>query len=194
MKTQTIQQIKMFPYQSKSDLPFVFMILVGLLAASPLGGTVIFNNGVPLAGNVSSILGLFNSLILDRYFYRGLMTAGYIVQNQSKIIAAIPVAIKMISEAVERVIWTLFGLPGLTFVQINNCESPFAVLVATRIESMKGNGQVQTPEMAQIRMLKLGVTDDFFWHSTVLFETSKAIIEKRSDLDGLASLAKTVST
>ena len=123
-----------------------------------------FDREIPLPANMATLFGLVNSLILERYFYRGMMTVGYIIQYHSKVMAAIPVALQIISEAIDRIVTALFTLPESVYL--------YCRVIAVKVEDhLKINNQkslntsrVEIGGVVQSGLLKVQVTDDFFWH------------------------------
>ena len=101
----------------RMEMPCGLMLLVGLLAASPLGG-MFLNNYTALFANLTGLLAMLNGLMVEKYLYRALMAAGYVVQNKSRILSAIPMALDIIAAAVERVMRVLFGLPEFVIQSI----------------------------------------------------------------------------
>jgi hypothetical protein len=139
--------------------------LIGLLAVSPLSSSMLFDRGIPLPANLVTLFSLVNSLILERYFYRGMMTIGYIIQYHSKVMAAIPVALQIIDEAIDRVVTALFTLPADIYF--------YSRMIAIKAEdNLKLNSQKclsasreEIGGVVQNSLLKAQVTDDFFWHA-----------------------------
>lgn len=164
MRILTIKNFEKLINQPLVEMPSELVILIGMLAVSPLSSSLLFDRGIPLPANLATLFGLVNSLILERYFYRGMMTVGYIIQYHSKVMAAIPVALQIISEAIDRVVTALFTLPGNIYL--------YSRLIAVKVEeNLKINNQkclsasrVEIGGVVQNSLLKLQVTDDFFWH------------------------------
>src|SRR5512137_1807524 len=104
VRVLSIKNFEKLINQPLAEMPSELVILIGLLAVSPLSSSLLFDRGIPLPANLATLFGLVNSLILERYFYRGMMTIGYIIQYHSKVMAAIPVALQIISDAIDRVV------------------------------------------------------------------------------------------
>lgn len=164
MRILTVRNFEKLINQPLVEMPSELVILIGLLAVSPLSTSLLFDRGIPLPANLVTLFSLVNSLILERYFYRGMMTIGYIIQYHSKVMAAIPVALQMISEAIDRVVSALFTLPENIYL--------YSRLIAVKVEdNLKLNNQkclsdsrVEIGGLVQSSLLKAQVTDDFFWH------------------------------
>jgi hypothetical protein len=182
----TTQKARLAKINSGLEMPSILIVGLGLLAASPLGGTVAFNSAAPLPVNLASLTGIINSLILERYFYRALMMAGYVVQYHSKVITAIPMALQMIIEAVERMIRVVFTLPDQVYFQTRRRVIDVEMELNTARQRFLKNSQIKNKGWAPRSVLKVQITDDFFWQARAQF----SVRQTRPPLRGLALKAR----
>jgi hypothetical protein len=119
---------------------------------------------MPLPANLISLFSLANSLILERYFYRFLMMLGYAIQYRSKVMAAIPVALQIIAEAISRIIRVLFTTPERIHFHLRQNR-----VKALIIKSLKysGDRRREIEGLVQRGWLIIQGSDDFFWRNKI---------------------------
>jgi hypothetical protein len=160
MRILTIKNFQKITNQPLAEMPSELVILIGLLAVSPLSSSLLFDRAIPLPANLATLFGLVNSLILERYFYRGVMTVGYIIQYHSKILAAIPVALQIMSEAIDRIITALFAVPEYIYFYSH-----------TMVVKVEGNLKVNNQKSQNSSGLNLAA-----WYKTVCSESRSRMI------------------
>ena len=129
-----------------------------------MSSSLLFDRGIPLPANLATLFGLVNSLILERYFYRGMMTVGYIIQYHSKVLAAIPVALQIINDAIDRIVTALFTLPENIYLYCRMIAVKVEDVLKINNQKSVNASQVEISGVVQSGLLKVQVTDDFFWH------------------------------
>jgi hypothetical protein len=160
----TIQKINSSSYRKQIELPGVFICFI-FLAITPVSGAISFFSGALWQANLVALGSLLNGLICDRSVYQATMTTGYLIQNRSKIISAIPMAFQIICQAVERVCRVLFGLPSVIFYQLKeSVEMTDNTLQMSGLSYSKNSG-IETEGWVKKNLLKDHLTDDFFWHN-----------------------------
>jgi hypothetical protein len=146
---------------SPLEMPASLAVGAGLLAASPLGLTFIFNTGPALPVNLVTLLSFVNSLILEHYFYRAVMMVGYVIQYRAKVIAALPLALQIITEALTRIMRVLFNWPESLFRQTEKRVIKTADMLKISSPRTINNGSAEIGGRLQRRLLVIWHTDDF---------------------------------
>jgi hypothetical protein len=107
---RTIEAI--YPRDSRSlSFSIVLVIPVILFVSTPPSGAFTLDVGRILPPSLWSIISILNFFLFDRLIFRGIIAAGYVIQNRSRIMNALPVAITLVQQLVELIFWLTFGFP-----------------------------------------------------------------------------------